>query len=72
MNKEHVTVHITREANNNSFVDSKIYGGVKIDGKNTNFIRTHVYKFKKESPVWFWVGIIASIFDIIMFIIYIF
>lgn len=66
MGKEHIAVELTKAARNNSFVDSKIYGGVKIAGSGNKFVRTNIYKFKREHPLLFWIGVSASVVTIVL------
>lgn len=68
MEKEHIAVELTREAKDNRFIDSEIHGGLKIAGSGNQFVRTGVYKFKKEHPFFFWLAVVASIITILSFL----
>ncbi|MCK9360833.1 hypothetical protein M0Q28_01230 [Patescibacteria group bacterium] len=64
-NSERIALELTDTARDNIFVDSTVHGRVKVAGKGNKFFRTKVFLWKKEHPVWFLLGVVASIFGII-------
>jgi hypothetical protein len=57
MQKERTVLEITKEARDNTFIDSEILGGVRIAASGTRMIRTRIGAFKKEHPVLFWASV---------------
>lgn len=68
MGKKNLAVDITEKASDTKFVDCEIGGKVRNSGKRTTFIRTKISLFKREHPILFWLGVIASIITIISFL----
>ncbi len=57
MEKERVVLEITKDAKDNTFIDSHIAGGVRIAGSGTRMIRTRIGAFKAEHPIMFWAAV---------------
>lgn len=49
---------ITEKAKNNTFIDCEIQGA-EIRGQNTRMIRTKIFNYAKNHPVW--TGVIGSL-----------
>ncbi len=61
----HVALEITETAKNNRFTDTTVHGNIKLAGENNSFIRTTIFSIKREHPLLFWLGVVASIIGIV-------
>jgi hypothetical protein len=66
--KERIALHITKDAKDNTFVDSKIIGGVKIAGTGNKMIRTEIFQFRRDHPKQFWtiIGVLLTAIGIVV------
>lgn len=65
-----LTLHLTKEAEGNVFLDSRVYGSTRIEGKENKFINTVFRNVRKEHPFVFWISLLGSIASIASLAIY--
>lgn len=61
----HTTLKVTEKAQNNTFINNVINGGVQVDGSGNKFVNTYINPFRQKHPVW---SFIVSLTTIIGFI----
>lgn len=54
------SLHVTKDAKNNTFINCDIEGA-QIDGQKTTMVKTRIRNFRKNHPT-IWVGATVSLF----------